>query len=266
MFYPQMRSALSFPMHRYVMLFIAISCALQALPCLAQDVGDCLITDDTVYSDADSVQFVDHGFAENYETYIEQDNYQNRSPWFVRLGVGTFLFGESATISAFGNPVPGASIRIDSETTFAFDIGYQLSPKWTATFTAGVPPKLDLDGTGPFEGLQYGTTRYAPIVFALQRHFLLTERTSVYVGGGVNYNFHYESIDGFVQDLDVDNDVAALVQLGVERRWNDRVSVFADARKAFYDTDATGNIGGIPISADITANPTVLFFGLRFNL
>lgn len=264
--YPQIRSLLRFSTRGPWLLLIAIFFCFQAMPCQAQEIGDGLITDNVVYCDADSMELVSEGFVENYDTYIEQGNYQARSPWFVRLGVATFLFGESATIAANEFVIPGASTRIGSETTFGFDIGYQLSPKWSATLSAGVPPKLNLDGTGPFEGLRYGTTRYAPIVFALQRHFLLNDRTSVYVGGGVNYTFHYETIDDFVQDLEVDDNVAAVVQLGVERRLNDRVSIFADAKKAFYETDAFGSVGGAPIRGDIKANPTILFFGLRYNL
>ena len=81
-----------------------------------------------------------------------------RSPWFVKLGVGVFLFGEGSAISINDTVVPGAGLEISDAATFAFDIGYQLSPVWTATLSAGVPPRLDLDGTGVFEGASYGTT------------------------------------------------------------------------------------------------------------
>ena len=146
-----------------------------------------------------------------------------------------------------------------------FDIGYQLSPVWTATFSAGVPPRLDLDGTGAFQGVSYGTTLFAPVALSLQRHFFVTPKASIYLGGGVNYTAQYESIDGFIQDFDIKNDAAVVLQLGIERRLNERISLFADAKKAFYRTQAFGNIGGIPIRSDVIANTTLLSFGLRYD-
>ena len=57
----------------------------------------------------------------------------------------------------------------------------------------------------------------------------------------------------FIQNLDIDNDAAVVLQLGVERRINNRISLFADAKKAFYRTQAFGNIGPVPVRADVTS-------------
>ena len=199
------------------------------------------------------------------EEYFQSPDEVARSPWFVRLGVGVLLFGESATLRINDTVVPGAGIDISDATTFAFDIGYQLSPRWSATFSAGVPPRLDLDGTGVFEGASYGTTLFAPVALTLQRYFFVTQKTSIYVGGGINYNAQYESRDGLIQNLDIENDAAVILQLGVERRINHRISLFADAKKAFYRTQAFGNVGPAAVRADVTVNPTVLVFGLRYD-
>ena len=196
--------------------------------------------------------------------YFAEDQIAD-NPWFVRLGVAVILFGEGSTIRANGAVVPGAGVDISDATTFAFDIGYQLSPVWTATFSTGVPPKLDITGTGPFGGLPYGTTRFAPVALTLQRHFFVTPKTSIYVGGGINYNIQYKTIDGAIRNFDIDNDAAVVLQLGVERRINDRISLFADAKKAFYRTQAFGNLGPASIRTDVTANSTVLAFGLKYD-
>ena len=199
-----------------------------------------------------------------FANQIGRSNSSN-NPWFIRLGAGALLFGESGTFSINGTDIPGAGIRISDEAIFAFDIGYQLSPKWTATISGGVPPRLDLDATGPFEGLSYGTTRFAPVVFAVQRHFFLNKCTSIYVGGGVGYVFQYESIDGFVEDLDIDNNATGVAQLGIERRINNRISLYTDAKKAFYDTQSSSSFGGAPVVGDITADTTALTFGFRYD-
>jgi len=199
------------------------------------------------------------------EEFFQSPDEVTRSPWFVRLGVGVILFGEGSTLRINDTVVPGAGLDISDETTFAFDIGYQISPFWSVTFSAGVPPRLDLDGTGIFEGASYGTTLFAPIALTVQRHFYVTRKASIYVGAGINYNAQYESLDGLIENLDIENDAAVVLQLGVERRINNRISLFADAKKAFYRTQAFGNTGPATVRSDVTVNPTALTFGLRYN-
>ena len=199
------------------------------------------------------------------EEFFQSPDAIARSPWFVRLGVGILLFGEGSTLRINDTVVPGAGLDISDETTFAFDIGYQFSPRWSATLSGGVPPRLDLDGTGVFEGASFGTTLFAPVALTLQRYFYVTQKTSIYVGGGINYNAQYESRDGLIQNLDIENDAAVILQLGIERRINNRISLFADAKKAFYRTQAFGNVGPAAVRSDVTVNPTVLVFGMRYN-
>ena len=175
------------------------------------------------------------------------------------------LFGESGEFRLNDVLIPGAGIIISDETTFVFDIGYQLSPYWSIMFTGGVPPRLDLDGTGPFAGISYGTTLYAPVVLSLQRHFLLSSATSVYVGGGVNYTAQYESVDGLVQNLDIENNAAVALRLGVERRIGNRISLFAEGMKVFYKTESFGEVGGAPVRGDVVSNPTVIMSGLKYD-
>ena len=215
-------------------------------------------------ADCDSIQNCNADWLNVYENPANIISHSD-NPWFVRFGVGALLFGESGTFTANDNVIPGAGLLISDEAIFAFDIGYQLSPKWTATISGGVPPKLDLDGTGPFEGISYGTTRFAPVVFALQRHFFINNCTSIYIGGGVTYIFQYETIDGLVENLDIDNNAGGVVQLGVERRINQKISLYADAKKAFYDTESFGNVGGAAVVGDITADSTALTFGIRYD-
>ena len=197
--------------------------------------------------------------------YFQSPDEVARNPWFVRMGVGVLLFGESSTLRINDVVVPEAGLDISNATTFAFDIGYQLSPFWSVTLSAGVPPRLDLDGTGIFAGASYGTTLFAPVALTAQRYFHVTRNASIYAGAGINYNAQYESKDGLIQNLDIENDAAVILQLGVERRINHRINLFADAKKAFYRTQAFGNSGPASVRSDVTVNPTVLVFGLRYN-
>ncbi len=191
---------------------------------------------------------------------------QDDSPFFFRFGVGRILFDESARISLGGAVVPGASYTVENNTTFLFDIGYELSPNWAVVFGGGYPPKTSLRGTGPFAGLKYGQTKYAPAKLLLERRFQLSDATTIFVGGGVAYAIFYESLDDAVADFDLDNSFGWVARVGIEQRLTDRWSAFAQAEYVDLSADATGFALGAPVDADLTIDPTVLFFGLRYDL
>lgn len=186
--------------------------------------------------------------------------------WFFRGGVGVVLFGESARIeSPTGSVIAGASATASDNTTFLFDIGYQVSPQWSITLTAGVPPETTVTGTGPLAGQVIGTARYAPAVLAVQRHFQISRCSTLYVGGGVNYTIFYETEDGLVTDLHIDNAVEGVIQAGIERKLRKNLGVYADVKKIWLDATADGFVGGTPSIVRLKLNPTVLNFGLTYR-
>lgn len=70
-----------------------------------------------------------------------------------------------------------------------------------------------------------------------------------YVGGGWAFQFTSQERDGLAVDLDIKNTSGPYVNGGVKVSVSPRLDVFADVRKAWYTTDATGRL---PLDATYT--------------
>jgi outer membrane protein W len=68
--------------------------------------------------------------------------------------------------------------------------------------------------------------------------------------------------DGAVTNLNVDSAWGAVFQAGVDAWFNERVGVFADVKRYWITTDASGTLGPNTITADATVNPWVFSSGL----
>ena len=192
---------------------------------------------------------------------------------FLRMGVGGVFFQEAATINLGGAPVGGASLLLEDNAAFLFDIGYQFNERWSFTISSGVPPQTDLVGTGPHAGLPYGRTKYAPGIFSLRYHVPLDRfaqasgrglllNSNVYVGGGFHHTWFYGSKDNTVTNLDVDDAWGGAVQVGFEKMLAKRFGVYLDFKQVFLQTEAHGNVGGTPMQAEVIADPAVLSGGV----
>ena len=75
-------------------------------------------------------------------------------------------------------------------------------------------------------------------------------RVSPYIGGGIVRPFHDQERDGLAVGLDIPNAHGPYVQAGVDVAMSDRWGFFAEARKAFYHTNASGLL---PLDATYTS-------------
>jgi outer membrane protein len=190
--------------------------------------------------------------------------FAQESGFFVRGGPAAVIFSPSAQISVGGVEVPGASVDIAADTTLTFDIGYRFNETFTATFTGGLPPHARIEGTGPLAGAVLGTTRYAPAVVAVQAHVPTGSAMSPYVGAGVNYTIFYDVADGVVEGLDVRNAFAPVLQAGLNYEMGG-FSFYADVKKIWLETEASGTVGGAPARAEVTADPLIAGLGMVYR-
>jgi outer membrane protein len=190
--------------------------------------------------------------------------------WFVHAGPGYLAPDESAEIQAGGAPFPGANVSIDSSLTAAVEIGRFFTPNIAAGLTFGLPPREDLNGEGvlaPFGKL--GELKYGPAALTGQYHFNPTGRFNPYVGAGVALQYNFADDDGAAADLEVDNAGGPAIQFGAELMFSPRVGAFVDYKKAFYSTEARGQLltpnGPIPFTADIQVDPAFLHGGIVYR-
>jgi len=74
-------------------------------------------------------------------------------------------------------------------------------------------------------------------------------RISPYVGAGLQMHFTTQERDGLAVGLNIPNTHGPYVQAGVDFALSKRFGIFAEARKAFYSTNASGRL---PLDATLT--------------
>jgi len=190
-------------------------------------------------------------------------------PWWVHAGVGRATFHDHSTLTAAGSEVPGAGAKASDNTTAVFELGYQLTPKWSASATFGVPPTSTITGTGtaaPFGKM--GEITYGPLVLAAQFHFGEVGGARPYLGAGAVYYMVFASKDGAIQQLDAKNGWGSALQAGLSVPLSQRFGLFFDVKKIFVKTTATGFLpaaGGAPVMAKTTLNPVLIHAGVSAN-
>jgi outer membrane protein len=99
-----------------------------------------------------------------------------------------------------------------------------------------------------------------PPVVTLQYHFRPQARVSPYVGAGVNAMIFYGGDDKNGFTVDVDNGFGGALQAGVDIALKDAWSLNIDAKKVFFETDASINKGAL--KSDVTLDPWVVSVGV----
>ncbi len=100
----------------------------------------------------------------------------------------------------------------------------------------------------------------APTVM-LQYHKQVTERVKPYVGMGMAYVKYFE--DDTIDQLQYKDDIAAIVQAGVDVAITDKLHANVDVKKAWVDTEVKINRGAG--SANVSFDPTIYGIGLGYK-
>jgi outer membrane protein len=188
---------------------------------------------------------------------------ESDSRFFVRVGPALVQLADEADIRIGGGAVPGAGIATDEKVTLALEVGRSFGESWSASVSVGVPPTTDVNGAGALAAYgRLGEITYGPMVVAVQRRFNRGGRVQPYLGGGAAFFHVFDSGDGAIQNIEVDDAFGPMVQagayLGIDENWG----AFVDVRHAVLKADATASIGAIPVEADVDLDPVVVFIGL----
>jgi len=192
------------------------------------------------------------------------------SPWYLHAGPGYLAPDESAEIQAGGAPFPGADVSIDSSWTAAVEIGRFFTPNIAGSLTFGLPPTEDINGKGTLEPFgKLGELNYGPAAATVHYHFNPGGRFNPYVGAGFAFQYNFADDDAAATELEVENAGGPAVQVGAEVMFSPRFGAFVDYKKAFYDTEASGNLqtpmGPVPFTADVRIDPAFLHGGLVYR-
>lgn len=186
--------------------------------------------------------------------------------WFVHVGPGRLSLVDQADVRAGGAAIPDAGIETEAQFTGIVEIGRYVAPHFALSLTLGAPPVVEIDGAGSLEALgRLADVRYGPSGLTAQWHPLRQSRFQPYVGAGITYMHIFNTRDGALTDVEVDNDIGPLIQGGAQYFINDRVGVFADVKKGWLRSRTTGSLAGVPVEADVKLDPFVMNAGLAFR-
>lgn len=186
--------------------------------------------------------------------------------WFTRVGTVGAFYNSSARISAGGVDLPGASAHARSNVTVIMDIGYDVTDNVAVMLMLGIPPRTALDGRGDIAALgNLGAVRYGPVF--LTGIYRLPERAGFrpYIGAGLARALILKEHDGSVSNLKVHDNSGPAVQIGVEYRASEKLTIFADYKHLWLDLNATGDLGPAPIKAKVKLDPDLISAGVKFR-
>jgi outer membrane protein len=191
---------------------------------------------------------------------------QEASRWFVHLGPALVSPDESATMTAGGQPLPGANVSIDSRWTVEGEIGYFITPNIAVAVAAGFPPTFKVETAGTLAGMgTAGEMTGGPAGVMLQYHFNRQGRIQPYIGGGASFLVVFGTKDGVMTNLKAKSAIGTALQAGVDVMFDDRLGMFVDVKKAWVGTVATGSMGPAPVRAKVNVDPIVTNVGLTYR-
>lgn len=168
-------------------------------------------------------------------------------------------------MSFAGTAVPGAAVRVDSDSVLGLEIGYALTPSWTARLDIGSPVKTDIHGDGAALGPlgTLGGVKAGPAILSFAYSPGMVGPIRPFFGGGATYLKVFSTRDGAVQNLKVGNKFGSALTVGADWPLVDGYSIELSVQKLFLKAEATGTAGGAPVRASLTLNPVVTFLSLR---
>lgn len=188
------------------------------------------------------------------------------SSFFIHAGVAGVFFSPGAYITAGGAGVPNAGIKAAPNVAATADIGYYFLPNWSASLTVANPPTVNVKATGSLAAVgKLGSTTYLPPILAVQYHFTQFGAFQPYIGAGVNYTWMISNSDSALNNFRVRSNVGFALQAGTEYMIDNHWGVYADVKHVWLRTTAAGNLGGAPVTAKVTLDPTIVSAGVAYR-
>jgi outer membrane protein len=186
--------------------------------------------------------------------------------WFARAAVTQLTLADDMRLQLAGTPVPTAGVDTKSHYTPTVHIGRFVTDNIALSLTGGLPPKIEINGTGALApaGKVVDIT-YGPATAMVQYHVNRGGAISPYAGIGACYMLVLDVDDAALQNARVENDLAPAIEVGAEFKVAKRYGVFVEAKKAFLHTEARGTFGGAPVKSHIRLDPWAVSAGATFH-
>ncbi|TGY88783.1 OmpW family protein [Marinicauda algicola] len=186
--------------------------------------------------------------------------------WLLHVDVANVFTNESAEVAVGGAPVPNGSVSMADNQTISFDVSYFLTPNLAINVYAGYPPRAHIKGAGTLEA--FGTlasANYGPLTVSGEYHFSDLGAFRPYVGVGVTYAVFLNVDDAALSDVNVENAFGPALKLGLDYDISERWTLHGYVQQVWLSTDVSATVGGVPASAKVAIDPTIVGVGLGYR-
>ena len=188
------------------------------------------------------------------------------SPWMIRVRALSVIPRDSATVAVSGATVAGGNLNVSNSVVPELDITYFFTRNIAAELILGVTPH-DVKGSGSLASLgKIGSTWLLPPTVTLQYHFTEFGAFKPYVGAGPNYTFTFNNENkGSFTAFKVKNAPGFVVQAGFDYMLDKNWGLNVDVKKYWLRPDATGTVGGNPVTAKVRLDPWLISTGITYR-
>ena len=165
-------------------------------------------------------------------------------------------------ITTLGGTHTGLSAHVDDDVMPTIGLTYFFTDNVAVEAIAGAT-KHTVSARGGTTNVEVKDTWVLPPVVSLQYHIAPKSRISPYLGAGVNYMIFYNGKDKNGFQLKMDNGFGAALQAGVDIAATGKWSVNLDAKKVFFETDATDRVNGV--KSKVKLDPWVVSAGVGYK-
>lgn len=186
---------------------------------------------------------------------------------FVRAGVARIKLVDEGKIFVNGTRDPEAGYETPEKYVGSVQLGYFLADNFAVELAGTTPATTQNIPAGSLAGLpNLGNDTFSIFTLTGTFHPLRGNTLSPYIGAGVGLQKVWSTEDRLATNMKVNDAFGAVLQAGVELAVSDRFGVYFEAKKGFWDANASGDLGPAHITAVAKLDPLILTAGgfLRF--
>ena len=182
---------------------------------------------------------------------------------FVHLGVADVDLDDKGLIYAAGTPQIGATYSTNSTTPLVIEAGYFLTPSLAIQGSISSREVSHNTPHGTFQGEpDLGDDGFHVATLTLVCHPWRGQMVSPYFGFGAGFHLADGFHDGLVTDFRVKDTSGLALQAGTEMEVTRYVGLYVDLKKLFYSSEASGELGAVPVTSSARLDPIIVQGGV----
>ncbi|MGZ8408501.1 MAG: OmpW/AlkL family protein, partial [Hyphomicrobium sp.] len=163
--------------------------------------------------------------------------------WLMRAGVARLELDDTLALTVSGAPFAGATLATEPHWTPVVQVGRRLTDNFAVVATVGLPPENDASGGGTAAAFgKLAEVQYGPSALTVQYQPWTDGWFRPYVGVGATYMIIFSTRDSILTDVEMEDDIAPVVELGADVMVADGYGFFVEYKRGWLETRATGNV------------------------